>query len=255
MGCCDSREDAVVYASRRSKPHHVENATNSTRVDTTLRLDSRVFIKRVKGQLSSFYNIQGELGSGTYGTVKACTHKKSGLMRAVKSLRKSEVERPNADQMFSEFEVLRRLDHPNILRVNEVIEDESSYYIVTELCSGGELFERIISQHQFSENLAAKYFYQIMSALMYCHELNIVHRDIKPENILLVDKKVDSPVKIIDFGVSCMFKPGDTFTKRYGTVKNIQPYYIAPEVLRNQYTEKCDIWSAGVVLYVMLSEF
>lgn len=253
MGCCRSIADKANLDLSIDKAV-VDTSTASHRQGSSLKVDSRSFIKRVQGNLTDLYRLEEEVGVGTFGTVRAAVSKMSGVRRAIKSIQKSKVVQPNEAQMFTEVEVLRRMDHPNIVRVHEVVEDDKYYHIVTELCTGGELLARIITQHQFSENVAARYFYQVMTALMYCHEHNIVHRDIKPENILFVDDRPDSPLKIIDFGVSCMFEPGDVLSKLYGTVRTRQPYYIAPEVLGNQYNEKCDIWSSGVVLYVMLCE-
>jgi len=123
-----------------------------------------------------------------------------------------------------------------------------------ELCTGGELFDRIIEKGHFNETGARNIFGQIMRAIFYCHENKICHRDLKPENFLLLDSRDDAPLKVIDFGLSSVF--GDTkgtaapkadMTTRAGT-----PYYISPEVLAGKYDESCDIWSSGVILYILL---
>ena len=115
----------------------------------------------------------------------------------------------------------------------------------------------------FSEKQASEYMKQLLSAIVYIHSRNIVHRDLKPENLLLDSKKPDAALKVIDFGTSGKFEPGKRMTKKFGTVLPLtsssyliviydQPYYIAPEVLAKNYDEKCDVWSAGVILYILL---
>lgn len=122
-----------------------------------------------------------------------------------------------------------------------------SHSHVIRLCNGGELFERIASEQYFSERDAANVIKQVLSAINYCHSRNIVHRDLKPENILL-DKDGDTPkVTIIDFGTSGVFEDNKKMSQKFGT-----PYYIAPEVLKKSYDQKCDLWSCGVILYILL---
>jgi len=118
---------------------------------------------------------------------------------------------------------------------------------VTDLCTGGELFDKIILERQFRETKAADTMKQIFNAVNFCHLNHIVHRDLKPENILYDSKKVNSVIKLVDFGISGTFKHNEKLRSKLGT-----PYYIAPEILEKNYNEKCDIWSCGVILYIML---
>ena len=115
------------------------------------------------------------------------------------------------------------------------------------LCYGGELFEKITEEQYFSEQDAANIMKQVISSIFYIHSNNIMHRDLKPENLLLEKDENNPKIKIIDFGTACEFEPGTFLNQKYGT-----PYYIAPEVLKKKYNEKCDIWSAGVILYILL---
>ena len=195
----------------------------------------------------SNYTIVGTLGKGSFGKVYKVLHRVSGDYRAVKVLDKASVSSKNKIKLLSEVEMLRSLDHPNILKVYEVYEDEKQINIVTELCLGGELFDRVLSMKKFSESLAATYMYQIMSAILTCHEKGIVHRDLKPENIMFASDSEDSPLKVIDFGTSKKLEEKGVLTSLTGTA-----YYVAPEVLRGNYDFKCDIWSCGVILYIML---
>jgi calcium-dependent protein kinase len=156
-------------------------------------------------------------------------------------------EKKESKKLFQEAEVLKELDYPNIIKLFDVFKDDKYYYMVTEICSGGELFTKIQKLECFSERMAADYMKQLLSAVAYLHSKNICHRDLKPENLLLNSKSSDAKIKLIDFGISCKFTPGKKITQKFGT-----PYYIAPEVLNQNYDEKCDVWSCGVILYIML---
>lgn len=150
--------------------------------------------------------------------------------------------------MINEIELLRQLDHPNIVKIFEFFQDDKRFYIVTELLKGGELFDKIIKYKKFTEYDAAKYMKQVLSALAYCHSHHIVHRDLKLENLLLESNSEDSPLKIIDFGASICYEYDKKMKGKKGT-----PYYIAPEVLlKKYYDEKCDVWSSGILLYIFL---
>mmetsp|Transcript_24774 Transcript_24774/g.21999 ORF Transcript_24774/g.21999 Transcript_24774/m.21999 type:complete len:169 (+) Transcript_24774:252-758(+) len=150
--------------------------------------------------------------------------------------------------LFNEINILRELDHPNIVKMYEYFEDEKRYYIITEICKGGELFDEIIARGKFTEKDAAVLVKQILSCINYCHKNKIVHRDLKPENVLLEQNKDFDQIKIIDFGTSLVHSENKLLDEKLGT-----PYYIAPEVLNKKYNEKCDLWSIGVITYILLS--
>jgi calcium-dependent protein kinase len=169
------------------------------------------------------------------------------MNRAMKSIKKKSILKEEEERMFAEMNILKDLDHPNILKLFELYQDENNYYLITEYCNGGELFEKIKNMNSFTEKMAAEYMKQILSAVVYCHTKNIVHRDLKPENLLLDSKKPNASIKVIDFGTSRKFSSTKKMSKRLGT-----PYYIAPEVLDQNYDEKCDVWSCGVILYILL---
>lgn len=188
------------------------------------------------------------LGSGAFGEVRVCVHRDSGAQRAVKVLRKSHMDEDEKKMLFNEINNLKDLDHPNILKMFEFFEDEKRYYIVTDICKGGELFDEIVARGKFTENDAAVLMKQVLSCINYCHSNKIVHRDLKPENILLEQNKEFDQIKIIDFGTSLVFDENKKLDEKLGT-----PYYIAPEVLAKSYGPKCDIWSCGVITYIILS--
>lgn len=150
----------------------------------------------------------------------------------------------------SELTVLKKCSHPNIMNVNEILEDNNNYYIVSELLEGGELFDRILEVSKFDEMKAAFIIKQVLLAINYMHQKNITHRDLKPENILLEHQDKDRlEIKISDFGFSCFFDPKDGLDLVLGS-----PLYMAPEIIKGQkYNEKVDIWSIGVITYMLLS--
>lgn len=148
----------------------------------------------------------------------------------------------------NEIAILKDLDHPNIVKMYEFLEDEKRIYIVTEICKGGELFDEILNRSKFDESDAAIVMKQLLSAVNYCHSKKIVHRDLKPENILLEQDKDLEKIKIVDFGTSLMYDPSKKLEEKLGTA-----YYIAPEVIKKSYNEKCDLWSCGVIMYILIS--
>ncbi|KAJ0106674.1 hypothetical protein Patl1_17616 [Pistacia atlantica] len=138
--------------------------------------------------------------------------------------------------------------HRNIVELKGAYEDRHSVNLVMELCAGGELFDRIIAKGHYSERAAANLCRQIVTVVHNCHSMGVMHRDLKPENFLLLNTDEDSPLKATDFGLSVFFKPGDVFKDLVGSA-----YYVAPEILRRSYGAEADIWSAGVILYILLS--
>lgn len=196
-----------------------------------------------------------DAGEGHFGTVRLCRLRTDPRKQfAVKTINKAQVRKP--EMLNAEIKIMLKVKHPNIIRIVDVFEDNEITHIVSELCTGGELLDRIIEKLQtaeksLSELSAAVILKQILDAVHYCHSHNppIVHRDLKPENILFKDKSETSVLKVIDFGLSKL-APRDhagIMHSRVGT-----PYYVAPEVLRRDYTLKCDMWSIGVIAYILL---
>lgn len=188
------------------------------------------------------------LGEGAFGEVRLCTHRETKEKRAVKVLKKENMDKQEQATMLNEINTLRSLDHPNIVKIFEYFEDEKRFYIVTEHIQGGELFDEIIAKGKFNERDAATLMKQLLSCVSYCHEHHIIHRDLKPENVLLEASKEFDQIKVIDFGTAQKFKQGQKLSETIGT-----PYYIAPEVLNHQYGKECDVWSLGVMAYIILS--
>ena len=193
--------------------------------------------------VANYYTIVKDLGHGSYGQVKKVKHKELNEIRAMKITNKK------SDSSKYEIEILKKISHPNITKIFEIFSDSKKYYIIMEFLEGGELFEAITNIGSFTEASASKVLKQILSAVFYLHSNHIVHRDLKPENIMLTQKPKNGnyQIKLIDFGTAKIFKPGKKMNKFIGT-----SYYIAPEVLKERYDEKCDIWSCGVILFILL---
>ena len=198
--------------------------------------------------LEGAYHVsQRVLGTGISGSVKLVTHKKTGQQFAMKHVTLGGVGMKR-DILENEVLVFLEVDHPNICRLLEVYEEPNSYYLVMEYCTGGELYNRLAKTVRFTERDVARLTVQMLKALKFCHDHHICHRDLKLENWVFQNKAEDSPLKLIDFGFSKLFDPGRPMTAVHGTV-----YYVAPEVLTGYYTYKCDMWSVGVIVYMMLS--
>ena len=212
-------------------------------------VSAQEFVTEKHCQVNDNYEIKEVLGEGSFGSVRKVTHKRTHEDRAIKILLKKKLNKPeHMKDILNEVSILRGLDHPNILKVYECYQDKFSYCIVTEMCTGGELFERVNRNQCLPEPIAADYITQILSCLVYINEKHIVHRDLKPENFLLSSSQQFANLKLIDFGSATHFITGGFMKEKIGT-----SYYIAPEVINGHYNEKCDIWSTGVMLYLMLS--
>jgi len=210
------------------------------------------FILQKTGRIQDSYEIEHKkLGEGAYGQVRIGVHKQSRAVRAIKTIMKARVG--NMQRLEHEIGIMKLMDHPNIIKLHETFVDDRSVDLVMELCTGGELFDRVINAGHFTEGTAAVVMQQIMRAVFYMHESGIVHRDLKPENFLFLNKgPIETNVlKIIDFGLSCAQKPAGEYLKtKVGT-----PYYVSPQVLMGRYDHMCDIWSCGVIMYVLLAGY
>jgi calcium-dependent protein kinase len=218
--------------------------TNSNKDTESIKISKSNFVHFKKGSVDNDYIIGEVYGSGAFATVRKVTSKTSGQIRALKIIKKQKNQ--DSSRMYLEVEILKKLIHPNIMQIFEFYEDKKNFYIITELCEGGELFDMIVDKGSFTEDEAAWVMKQLLSAINYIHTNSIVHRDLKPENILL-DTKKNNIIKIIDWGTARFFEKNKKMNKVSGT-----PYYIAPEVLFEKYDEKCDIWSCGVIMYILL---
>ncbi|GKV26279.1 hypothetical protein SLEP1_g35612 [Rubroshorea leprosula] len=199
--------------------------------------------------VKSTYTIGKELGRGQFGVTHLCTNKVTGQQFACKTIAKRKlVNKEDIEDVRREVQIMYHLTgQPNIVELKGAYEDKHSVHLVMELCAGGELFDRIIAKGHYTERAAASLLRTIVQIIHTCHSMGVIHRDLKPENFLLLSKDEDSPLKATDFGLSVFYKPGDVFKDIVGSA-----YYIAPEVLRRRYGPEADIWSIGVMLYILL---
>ena len=225
------------------------------------------FILQGSGYFDSNYIRTQILGSGGYSTVFRVKNRKTNEEYACKELVKKRIK--DIQKFENEVNIMSKCDHPNIVKLIEIYENGPRYELIMEECIGGTLFTRLTDKIEdygetFSEKEAAQIFKQIISAINYCHIQGIVHRDLKMENVLFIEKdKKNFDIKIIDFGLSQyaqyhLVNLMDLISSEKIKTINMNlsvgtPHYIAPEVIKGKYNQKCDIWSAGVILYAILS--
>jgi serine/threonine protein kinase len=200
--------------------------------------------------LTKDYVLGKHLGSGNFAEVKEATRKADGTKVAVKIIDKAKVG-DMADALQSEIDIMRAITHPNIIKLFSVYDEKKKMNLVMELVTGGELFDRIVDRGSYTEKDAASLICELCQALAYLHAKGIVHRDLKPENLLYASTADDAPIKLADFGLSKLC--GDTIVLQTacGT-----PNYVAPEILANKgYGIPVDMWSVGVILYILLCGF
>ena len=236
----------------------------------SLKINKESFVTIIEGDITQFYEVQKKIGEGAYGKIYKVRNKQSGDIRAMKQITKSKIQ--DMGKFQTEIKILSMLDHPNIVRLFEVIEDDKYYNLLEELCTGGELLTRA-QKTELKEKDIARIFYQIISGVAYIHGMGIAHRDLKLENILFSTENPMSPIKIIDFGFSVFMDKNNeklkedkkdkdnenTDPKKFG-FKRLKSkvgtlYYISPEIIKGNYDEKCDIWACGVILYILLAGY
>ena len=204
------------------------------------------------GDYKSTYRIGRTLGSGSYAKVKVGEDRATSAKYAIKVIDRSKLTTEDADALGMEVATMMRVHHPNIVALREVYDAPKEFVMVLELCTGGELFDRIATLDHYSEKQAAHAFVQMNEAIGHCHEHGIVHRDLKPENLLYAAPSPDETLKLADFGFAAILNNEASLLRTCcGT-----PAYVAPEILKGKgYTAAVDMWSLGVILYVLLCGF
>ncbi|XP_075166516.1 SNF related kinase isoform X2 [Haematobia irritans] len=200
------------------------------------------------GKIAGLYDLEETLGSGHFAVVKLARHVFTGAKVAVKVVDKTKLDEVSKAHLFQEVRCMKLVQHPNVVRLYEVIDTQTKLYLVLELGDGGDLYDYIMKHDGgLSENLARKYFRQILRAITYCHQLHVVHRDLKPENVVFFEKL--GVVKLTDFGFSNKFSPGQKLETFCGSLA-----YSAPEILLGDSYDApaVDIWSLGVILYMLV---
>ena len=264
MGICDSQDNAHKnkYGHRNTNLNHNNNNYNDPNEFYDIRknsyfrensndkgnliLNNDVLVTNSTKNPFQIYQTLKLLGEGAFGEVWRVRNKISGKEFAMKIIKKN----PNFKEksIFNEINILKKLDHPNIVKILDFYYSTDKFFIITEYCTGGELFQEIKRRNIFTEDQTAFILYQIFSAIRYCHKMRIIHEDIKPENIMITKRENNYlHIKLIDFGTAKIFKEGNMQKGMVGSA-----YYIAPEVIRGTFDESCDIWSIGVIMYIML---
>mmetsp|Transcript_23779 Transcript_23779/g.33275 ORF Transcript_23779/g.33275 Transcript_23779/m.33275 type:complete len:334 (+) Transcript_23779:33-1034(+) len=209
--------------------------------------------KITKTDFEKKYTTKEVLGRGSFAIVKGAVRKKDGKMLAVKIIKKTKLGAKELQIVHDEVKIMGKIDHPNCVKLEEIFETNKKLYLVMEKLSGGELFDRIVAKGSYSEKEASVLIKSVAEALMYLHKIGIVHRDLKPENLIYANRDANSKIKITDFGLAKLKRPDNDgmMTTACGT-----PGYVAPEVLKKQkYNQAVDIWSMGVILYILLCGF
>ncbi|RWW09646.1 hypothetical protein GW17_00026855 [Ensete ventricosum] len=198
----------------------------------------------------SLYSLGKELGRGQFGVTYLCTDIATGAQYACKSISKRKLAtKSDREDIKREIQIMQHLTgQASIVEFKGAYEDRNSVNLVMELCAGGELFDRIIAKGHYSERAAAAICRAIVNVVNICHFMGVMHRDLKPENFLLATNDEDAMLKATDFGLSVFIEEGKVYRDIVGSA-----YYIAPEVLKQRYGKEIDIWSAGVILYILLS--
>ncbi|KAH7838441.1 hypothetical protein Vadar_026384 [Vaccinium darrowii] len=237
--------------SKEEKIHRFDSVTNGKLLCSASGSGNKsTVLKDPTGDdISLRYNLGRELGRGEFGITYLAIDVETGEKYACKSILKKKLRTAvDIEDVRREVEIMKHLPkHPNVVSLKDTYEDDNAVHIVMELCEGGELFDRIVARGHYTERAAAAVMRTIVEVVQACHRQGVIHRDLKPENFLFANKKETAALKAIDFGLSIFFKPGERFTEIVGS-----PYYMAPEVLKRNYGPEIDVWSAGVILYILL---
>ncbi len=215
-----------------------------------IELNNDVIITRNEQNPETIYSKEKILGKGAFGEVWLVKNKELQKDFAMKIVKKTANSKLEEKEIMNEISILKSLDHPKILKILDFYSTSKLYYIITEYCPDGELFNEIIKKGKFDEGKTAFIMNQLFKAILYCHSQKVIHRDLKPENIMITKRESNGclQVKIIDFGTAKIFEKGQSQNNYVGS-----SYYMAPEVLNRKYNEKCDIWACGVIMYILLS--
>lgn len=241
--------------SRHSRFHNSRLSGRTACDSVALSLRALESIQSKVGEIDNWYVLEKPpIKEGSFGKIfRGVAKEQDDRAVAVKTVTFQSIT-SKQDQASFEFElhISRQLKHPNIVHLFDTIKDDGEgqcWYLVMELCNGGDLFDLIKANcgpGRFKEPVLARFIYQMLDGIKYCHHHCFCHRDIKPENYMLSEQGMGSTLKLIDFGLATAFEPGTIMTLRCGTL-----HYSAPEALRCKYTEKCDIWGIGVVFYML----
>ena len=246
---------------QKSKPKSKKEDKNSAQktaeiLQENIAISAEMLVTENKEAVNKNYTAVKVIGEGSFGKVYKVRHKFNGNLYALKIVRNNSGKSSKASKaeqgknVMNELLILKKLEHPNIMKVYEYFTNESYIYIIMEFISGGELYDHICSLKFYDEYHAAFIMKQIFSVISYMNQMGIVHRDLKPENMMtssMTKNEKEIEIKVIDFGTACFLREGEKLKTKVGS-----PFYISPEVLMGNYGKECDVWSAGVIMYILL---
>lgn len=205
-------------------------------------------------EINKYYDLKDKLGTGSFATVRRAIRIADKKEFAIKVIKKGRLNDEELSVVHEEVKIMRQIQHKHCVKLFEIFETPKKICMVMELLTGGELFDRIVAKHSYSEKEASELVRDLASGIHYLHSIGIVHRDLKPENLIYLTKDADSVIKITDFGLAKAKAKGQlssAMTTACGT-----PGYVAPEILKGEpYDHKVDLWSLGVILYILLCGF
>jgi calcium-dependent protein kinase len=255
MGCSSSKAQADLPRLMTSRGDKTCKSarTASSGYSTPRDGESSAFANQVAGvdnigQIRDTYSIEkATLGVGNSSTVSRARNKSTKQKCAVKTISKTKAK--NLSGISEEIAIMRMLDHENIVKLIDTFEDRRTVHLVMELCTGGELSDRLIEVGKFTESQAAGSMLELFEAVAYLHSKSICHRDLKPENILFssLEPIAKSSLKLIDFGSACLFQKGQFMRTKAGS-----SYFVAPQVLLGKYDHSSDLWSCGIIMHILL---
>ncbi|GLI60831.1 hypothetical protein VaNZ11_002944 [Volvox africanus] len=249
MGVCLSRTSEESELAKQVLGTTKADAKTVRRLSALGIQEGEVWITRQTSDIRKVFKFGAQINKGQFGTIHVVTNS-AGDKFACKQISKRKLTGPNAIRdVRREIEIMHHLrGHPNVITFHGAYEDANEVYMVMELCTGGDLFERIEKITTITERAAASLFRDLVETVSYCHTLGVVHRDLKPENFLITDRGPNSRIKLADFGLSCFYQEGQE--EMHDVVGSA--YYMAPEVIQRQYGGACDTWSLGVILHILL---
>ena len=255
MGCSGSKLQKK-YAAERNNPMGTGLASNDNRRNSN-DTESDGYVEHTFDKRWDYVKDPEnrgqpkELGSGGFSTVYLVRNRKTSKLAAVKVMKKSDMDDEDKQSVLDEVNIMRKLQHPNIVQFIDFFDEELNMYAVIEYLEGGTMFDRVVKKESYNEKDARDLVYIFLSSLKYCHSKDIVHRDIKPENILMASNDDDADVKIADFGLSIHLPNGELCYRGCGT-----PNYLAPEMLKNiGYSKPVDMWAVGCIAFILLGGY